>query len=227
MGMTLHYRLSLEGASAAVAHRRLSRLRSVALDLPFECVEAIECVESRRNQNPWDDEVPPPLWVDSIGDVKIGRRDVWVYPKVAYGFWIHPGAGCESAAIGLCQYPQSITLPRGRRVRTKLAGWSWHSFCKTQYASNPSYGGADHFLRCHVSLIQLFDAAESIGFQVRVSDESGFYNDRDLNRLQSEVESWNKLIAGFVGKLKDSLPGSSEAPILEFPNFERLEASAQ
>ena len=33
--------------------------------------------------------------------------------------------------------------------------YSWHSFCKTQYAGNPSLGGEANFLKAHLSLIEL------------------------------------------------------------------------
>ncbi len=33
-----------------------------------------------------------------------------------------------------------------RKVPTKLAGWYWGSFCKTQYASDPECGGIPNFL---------------------------------------------------------------------------------
>src|SRR5262249_2710819 len=44
-----------------------------------------------------------------------------------------------------------------RKVRTKLAGWQWRSFCKTQYASDPQVGGIPNFLRCHISVVTLLD----------------------------------------------------------------------
>jgi hypothetical protein len=30
--------------------------------------------------------------------------------------------------------------------------YSWHSFCKTQYAGNPKLGGEANFLKAHLSL---------------------------------------------------------------------------
>lgn len=147
-------------------------------------------------------------------------------------------------------YPLAYAEPR--QVPTKLAGWHWNSFCKTQYASNPECGGIPNFLRCHISVITLLDriAAKVPGVRVRVSDEGhygahtrsddweearaagrrptyrrhkGLYNPA---ALAQEVGDWNQFIAGFAGVLGDALAGSGlkmEAGIKDFPNFEQLE----
>jgi len=137
------------------------------------------------------------------------------------------------------------------KVPTKLAGWHWSSFCKTQYASDPSCGGIPNFLRCHISVITLLDRIAKIpGVRVRVDDEGKYgpstYSDdyqeaheagrkptyrRHKGRyspaeLAKEVGEWNEMIAGFSGALSDALAGSGmdlAAPIKDFADFERLE----
>ena len=45
----------------------------------------------------------------------------------------------------------------------KLKGWSWLSFCKTHYASDPRCGGLPNFLRCHLGVVALLDEAKNLG----------------------------------------------------------------
>lgn len=223
MGLTVHYKLRADCASPLAAKRLVARLRRRALDLPFEEVGPIEEITTVRNQSPWDDYAPP-LWLDAIQEVSRGGHCFDVLPRHGFAFYLNPGPGSESASFGLAFHPRSITLPGGRRARTGLTGWSWRSFCKTQYASNPRHGGFENFRRCHVSLVELLDAAAELGLQTHINDESHYATHRDLARLRQEIGEWNELIAGVVGRFKDALPGDADAPITAFPDFEHLEA---
>ena len=44
-----------------------------------------------------------------------------------------------------------------RTIKTRLSGWRYGAFCKTQYASEPTCGGVPNFIRCHLSVIHLLD----------------------------------------------------------------------
>jgi hypothetical protein len=137
-----------------------------------------------------------------------------------------------------------------RKVPTKLTGWHWGSFCKTQYASNSECGGIPNFLRCHISVITLLDRMAKLpGLKVTVDYEGKYgpsrYSDdwkeaHEAGRkptyrrhkglynpaaLANEVGEWNTMIAGITGVLNDALAGGVEleAPIKKFPDFERLE----
>jgi hypothetical protein len=135
-----------------------------------------------------------------------------------------------------------------RKVPTKLTGWRWGSFCKTQYASEY---GIPNFLRCHISVVTLLDRmAKLLGLKVRMDDEGKYgpstYSDdwqeayaagrkptyrRHKGKynpaaLASEVGDWNAMVAGIAGALGDALGGSGmklEAPIKSFADFEHLE----
>ena len=37
-----------------------------------------------------------------------------------------------------------------------------------------------NFLRCHVSIIAILDFAKQIGFEVKVNNEGGFWEKRDI-----------------------------------------------
>lgn len=137
-----------------------------------------------------------------------------------------------------------------RTVPTKLSGWRWSSFCKTQYASDPRCGGVPNFLRCHMTVITALDRmAKLAGLKVQINDEgkygSSVYSDdwqeaRATGReptyrrhkgqynpkaLANEVGEWNSMIAGFAGALSDALSNGTtlESPIKRFPDFEQLE----
>jgi hypothetical protein len=111
-----------------------------------------------------------------------------------------------------------------RTLRTGIKHWSWKSFCKTQYSSDPALGGVENFLSCHLSVIHLLDHAQAMGILEEVKDEGSYWDDRDVRSLAEEVAQWNEQIAGLVGKMKDSLGGDIEAAILKYQNFEHLEA---
>jgi hypothetical protein len=115
-----------------------------------------------------------------------------------------------------------IVFPTRRR-----GYYSWHSFCKTQYAGNPKLGGEANFLKAHLSLIELLDQIGALGVAVRIHDDSRYAKHRDVNRLLRILREWDAIIANFVGKLGDALgdsAGSVIAPIRERPDFEHLEA---
>ena len=143
---------------------------------------------------------------------------------IAFTAW--PGEGCEESNFGLCQYPAEVVDPRHGKLKTKLAGWHWRSFCKTQYSSDPQCGGAQNFLRCHLTVIAMLDKARQLRCLGEVSDESGFWEQRNVAQLVKEIGSWNEMVAAFGGKLKDVI-GAVKMPISEYPNFEELELAGQ
>jgi hypothetical protein len=142
-----------------------------------------------------------------------------------------------------------------RKVPTKLDGWHWSSFCKTQYASDPKCGGIPNFLKCHISVITLLDRIAKLpGLKVTLDDEGKYgpstYSDDwkeayEAGRkptyrrhegqynpasLAQEVGDWNAMVAGMAGSLSDALAGSGlqlEAPIKDFADFEPLEFKGQ
>jgi hypothetical protein len=89
------------------------------------------------------------------------------------------------------------------------------------------------FLRCHLGVVSLLDAAKEIGILDEVKDEGGYWEKRDVAALVKEIGRWNKMIAGFVGRLNDHLEKeghdrrSMMSAITEFPDFEHLEAEGR
>ena len=238
MGLTIHYSLKSSTRSLKQARELVAALRGRALDLPFAEVEDI--IELQGQQCDFDqcDENDPHRWLLIQAGQYITRkaaggclRHYQVAPAHIIAFETAPGAGCESANFGLCRYPRHIEVPDHRRpgemkrIATGLGGWSWSSFCKTQYASNPQHGGVEHFLRCHLAVIRMLDHAKSLGILQEVSDEGDYWQNRDVRALAEEVGEWNEMIAAFAGKLKDLLGEQVDAHISKYPDFEHLEAA--
>jgi hypothetical protein len=154
-----------------------------------------------------------------------------VFPDHLFAFNTIPGDGSEPANFGLCHFPASIVILdrqvsplRRQRLQTNLSGWSWGSFCKTQYASNPDCGGVENFLRCHLLVIRILDRARDLGILESASDEGGYWQKRDVQLLAREVGEWNQMIAATMGRFKDLIGDQVGGQILKFPNFEHLEA---
>ena len=234
MGLTIHWNLQADVRKETEARVLVERLRQRALDLRFASVSDMVDLSGRHADYQALPNDAPERWllIQSGQYVESGGGHYPVAPQHVIAFQTQPGDGCEPANFGLCRYPAFIEvedrrpghrLPT-RRLKTGLTGWCWSSFCKTQYASNPACGGVQNFLRCHLSVIALLDFAKSVGIVADVTDEGKYWEARDVEALTREVGSWNELIAGFAGQLKDALGAGVVSEIANFPNFEHLEA---
>jgi hypothetical protein len=139
-------------------------------------------------------------------------------------------------------------LKEQRAIKTRLPGWRWQSFCKTQYASDPACGGVANFLRCHVSLVTLLERIGKLPtVNVDIEDEGHFgpstYSDdwreaRAANRqptyvphaathsvsaLLKELGEYNGMMAAFSGAMRDACGNGFDSPIFRYTNFEQLE----
>lgn len=148
-----------------------------------------------------------------------------VPPIEGWIFLIQPGSGCEPLVLGLCRYPEEFADPRD--AGPELNGWRLSTSCKTQYAS---LQGWEHFRRCHTGVIDLAALGPSLGIDVRMEDEGGYWPQRNETRLRAMLERLNRLAAGLAGALKDATDDGSnraiQSPIFGHPDFERLEADA-
>ena len=95
---------------------------------------------------------------------------------------------------------------------------------------NPEYGGLDNFITSHLKMVDLLDAAQTIGIGCDVSNNGDYWETRDRTVLARTVNEGNLFTAAIMGGLKDALTreeGTFTAPILDFPNFEYLEGEGQ
>jgi hypothetical protein len=239
MGLTIHYSLASAAASPEDARALLEKLRNRARDLPFAEVGQIIEVQGKPAYDPDHlDHDDPYRWLKTQGcnvfKYMVKGDEFWgrIAPEHLIAFSIYPGDGCEQANIGLCRYPKTI-INNGKRVRTRLDGWRWSSFCKTQYASNPDCGGLDNFIRCHLGVVKLLDYAADLKILAEVKDESGYFEKRNAVELVKEIGEWNEMIAGLFGKMKDTLELLGHdaktliSEIAKYPNFEHLEADGR
>lgn len=228
MGLTIHYSLKLKSGGHAEARQAVEQLRQKALDLPFKQVGEIVEVEGDEADHEKLAGDNPNIWllIQSCRYLEQDGGYVRVPPNHIIAFPTLPGDGSEQANFGLATYPETIDLG-DRQIVTNLAGWSWSSFCKTQYASNPKVGGVENFLRCHLLIVALLDAAKELGILDEVGDESDYWEKRDAIALAEEVGKWNTMIAGFAGHIKDMFGDGTAAEIAKFPNFEHLEAKGR
>ena len=214
MGLTIHYNLRSASRWPQQAFDLVARLRSPALDLPFERVgDVVELQGAQCNYEQYDRDHPHRWLLIQAGqyldDPKRQGYSYRVSPTHVIAFSTLPGPGCEEANFGLCRYPAAVEVEdpicrgRKRRVATGLGGWRWGSFCKTQYASAADCGGVANFLRCHLAVIKMLDHAQKLGILEHVSDEGGFWEKRDVKALAQEVGQWNEAIAGLAGQLRN------------------------
>lgn len=227
MGLTIHYELQSKVRSPKIARQLVEKLRQKALDLPFKEVgEIIEVSGDAADFGKVDQDDPNCWLLVQAGNYFVrDERHYRVTPMQVIAFSTWPGDGCEEANIGLAVYPKTIEVD-GKKLRSGLSDWSWASFCKTQYASNPDAGGVENFLRCHLAVVKLLDGAAELGILKDVRDEGHYWSRRDIKALATEVGDWNTMIAGWSGRLKDSFGDCLVSEIAKFPNFEHLEAKS-
>jgi hypothetical protein len=235
MGLTIHYELEASTSSAKKARKLLDQLRQRALDLPFKEVGEIVELDGDNADCEKMDREDPRRWLLIQAQTLVPQGNTYyaAQPQRVLAFSTWSGEGCEEANFGLALYPKTIEVDDGsqpngmKRIRTNLANWSWRSFCKTQYASNPDCGGLENFLRCHLALVTLLDHAAKLGILKEVHDEGHYWEKRDMKALAQEVGNWNTMIAGWAGRLKDAFGDAIQSEITKFPNFEHLEAKGQ
>lgn len=234
MGLSIYYQLQTPLTRASEVRVLVETLRQTAQRLPFEQVSRVVEFEGKDADFANSDRTDPFLWlkIQAGQYLHVETQDVEVKPLHIVAFCAWPGSGCEPANFGYCQFPSSVEAPadlRGpRRLPTGLDGWRWQSYCKTQYASDPSHGDLENFFRCHLSVIHLLDFAKATELtSVEVTDDGGYWDHRALDQLGQAVGTWNELVAAVAGMAKDvaATDGTKlRSAIAAFPNFEHLEA---
>jgi hypothetical protein len=152
-------------------------------------------------------------------------------------FILRPSPGTETGGLGVARSPMSITVPNAksaeiepRTLAIPYARWPWRGrdSIKTQYSGHARFGGIDHFVRSHLTVIAALDAARDEGFELDVVDDGGYFEHRDVEKLLAELARWNHLVARVAGAFSDAfrgrVDGTLASPIAARADFERLEA---
>ncbi|MBY0526573.1 MAG: hypothetical protein K2R98_24470 [Gemmataceae bacterium] len=249
MGLTVYYDWKTK-IDLPIARRLIAKFRAMAVKLPFDDVSEIYEQDPPQGKSPFVPYDHPfrqgGLYLSRTR--ADGEREMVDVPALHALFFYVNVEGAESAPIGLASHPPVVLhredvierhkdgsesgrqLGQGDPVEfpTRRRGYySWHSFCKTQYAGNPKLGGEANFLKAHLSLIELLDQIQAAGVKVRIRDDTRYAKHRDVDRLLRSLREWDAVIAKFVGNLGDALgdqSGSLSAPIKDRPDFEHLEA---
>jgi len=200
MGLTIHYNLSTRRKlEPADVKKLVASLHDQAAALEFEDPGTLFQVgPDYTRAYHW------PPGARKIRDL-LPPLDGWLFDAV-------PGAGSESACLGLCRYQG-------------FSGWRLNGYCKTQYASRH---GWEHIFRCHRKVTGLLRAAQALGLRVRVDDEGGYWNSGSVATLRRNLAAYDQSMAAFGGALKDAAgeqAGDIRSPIFEHPAYEHLEAA--
>ena len=250
MGISIYYRAKVRTADADRARDWVRRWREAVEGLPFDGVTPVLEYRPPDGRHVFDNGDAAGLpW--QPGDVYVnhrggdGRAGLVRVPPLHVVCFFATAAGSESALFGLASHPPVVVrranvvtvdddgietthVEAGElaEVATGLRGWySWWGACKTQYAGNPTLGGAANFVRAHTAVYAAVDAARPLGIATTIRDDVGFQRDRDTARLTAELARWDALIAGFTGRVSDAVgAGAVVAPIKDRPDFEHLEA---
>ncbi|MGD0260904.1 MAG: hypothetical protein ABSD29_13895 [Verrucomicrobiota bacterium] len=212
MGLTIYYTLSLKEEVSASVVRELVR-RTALYARKIGCADVSRLLRAEKRED------LAPLFI-YLGEPK-GSFCTWVTPERGWLVRVWPGAGCETATFGVCQYPRRILYGEGYVSTGFHGGWRFSGFCKTQYAG---VHGWENFLQCHLRVISLLDFWRGLGARVKVNDEGGFWKARSVEKLREELRGYDRLVAAMSGMLKDAdgdLPVKS--PIFDYKDFERLE----
>jgi hypothetical protein len=233
VGLTVFYDLRAR-MPATQSRAVVSQLQAAARELPFDQISDLREFTapsgSRRSRKPL--LVLSATRAVEYRSPKGELRALFVSPEHCTFFTVLV-TGAESASLGLATYRAQVELEDGSSVPTGLDGlYSWHSWCKTQYAALPACGGTPNFLRAHVSLIRLLDRARELDLELDVRDDGGYFESRSEERLLAELDSSNRAVAALAGHIKDALSrffqvDVIEAPIIRHPNFEHLEAEGR
>jgi hypothetical protein len=221
MGLTISYRLRLIAPTIAIVQEKVATLRTIAQQLEFINVGEIVTLQGQECVIDMEDDGQDPhlelkVHGSEITGIDRGGKFSFRHPSHIIGFRLIPGEGCSGADLGFRLYADQADMQE----------WTWFSYCKTQYATNPEYGGLENFLTCHLRIIHLLDAAQKMGIECDVTDNGDYWEKRDLKALASTVTSDNQMMALIMGTFKDiasEQEATLEAPILDFPNFEYLE----
>ena len=226
MGMHVFYELRARCGGLHEAEGLVRGLHAAAMNLPFDRVTHVRPVRTAPGGADGTFAIEH-VELPQAGESKV--RYLPFYPIEGLAFVVFPGEGCESASFGLARYPRTVLDDETGSTHPTGFGdeFYWHSGCKTQYAFRVS---PEHFLRCHLSLVDLLDRANALGMVERVNDEGGYWEGRSVEALLARRQEHDEMVAAMVGPIIDALSGAGGhivAPITGDPRFEYLEAEGR
>ena len=189
MCAAIHFDFQAETHSQKKARRIVERLRERCLDLAF--LKVSEIVELSGDAcDPHHDQPDADLrvLVEGAGRLVIASEgcDV-VAPEKIIAFSAWPANGRGVCNLGLALYPATVRWS-GKTIRTGIRGWCWNSFCQTYFASKEKNGGIPNVLRCHLAVTKMLDYTAELGILQGVVDLAGYWEHRDIKRLEADLQ---------------------------------------
>jgi hypothetical protein len=223
MGLTIHYTITPRQPIPATEARRIvtaSHAATARLVRRRDQAQLSELLEAD----------PDDPWIQGRIFRKVDAFTTCGYdvpPLRGTTFCLDSGRDCETARFGLCEYPATLRLKDGRRLRTGIAGWRFQAFCKTQYAG---LHGWQPFFASHKLVIDAALVWQKLGCDVQLTDEGEYWPGQNIKTLRASLDRYNRIVAGLGGALKDAADAGGprvESPIFAHPRFEYLEAEGQ
>jgi hypothetical protein len=185
MGFKIRYRLEgTDALSSRAAKKLVKNLESLA--------KSIGCFDMRTFFNQQDPMYPGFVFftqsetgacVAAAADDPNARR-IAVSPTHEYVMICEPGQGTESFCLGLASLPPTVRLSCGMweygpllRVQGGETPWTYSSSCKTGLPD------PNKFIAAHLRTIALLDAMAAAALQVRVCDDGGYWEHRNVDAL--------------------------------------------
>ncbi len=230
MGLTINWTIEYKGNKEQLV-KKLQQIRSKCLDLPFEQVREVKVAKITKDTWTTYNRLQQECSYPNNTDENLERRDgileqnfgittwemieadhYWSGKKMIecsgkqttlVGLYLHPGKGCEDSSLNFYK--------RGNK-------YVCQSFCKTQYA--------EHFVRCHLLVIQLLDMLKQEGFEVNVSDAGEYWETRDLKVLGKNINESTAMLKSVFGGLQTAAKKNGmvlEASITECENYMKVD----
>lgn len=250
MGLSVNYSLSLPGDPPLdEVEARVRALHARCGELPLFWMTRVESLSgeslrrAREKGYVWGASDDVAIHVDGNGHAKLAsdRERPTRYPSydatTVVSFIWRPSPGTETGGLGVARSAMSITVPNAKSpaieprtlaIPYARSPWRGRDSIKTQYSGQARFGGIDHFLKSHLTVVAALDAARDEGFELDVFDDGGYFEHRDVDALLAELDRWNHLVArvagGFIDALRGRVDGTIAAPIAARADFERVEA---
>ncbi len=230
MGLTIHWTIEYRGKREQLA-QKIQQIRNKCLDLPFEKVGEVKVVKITKDTWATYNRLQQECSYPNNTDENLERRDeilekdfgitTWEMieanhywrdkklidcsgkPTTLIGLYLYPGIGCEDSSLNFYK--------RGNR-------YVCQSFCKTQYA--------EHFVRCHLLVIQLLDMLKAEGFELNVSDAGEYWQTRDIKVLAKNINESTAMLKSVLGGLQNASKKTGmilQSPITDSENYMRVD----
>jgi len=231
MGLTIHYSIEFNG-TAKQLQAKLEKIRQACMDLPFEQVgEKIKTVKVTQKIIDTYNMLQKKCCHPNNTDKNLANRDKGIeklgvtdWQMTEIGEWKREDGGFRreikpTTMVSLSLLPGKGCEDSNLNFKKRNGKFVCDSFCKTQYA--------EHFVQCHLLVIQLLDMLEKEGFVMEnVHDEGEYYQKRDTKILAKNINESTAMISSILDGLQSAAKKNGmtvEAPITKSQNYIKVD----